>query len=465
LRSAPPEFAASELIRFTHRQALKNDRAWQRELLEEAFALARLARQSYKRSEGISPAIPGAMVVAQILSELAMDRLSLQCSAIIALLEIDPERALELVREMGPLELPVSKCEEASAPNVDVFYQMLLAVTKRCFNDKQKANNEDIAFLETYLHQVNHPAQVAPASRIVRFYGTPEQLDRLLSAFLTALDNVRQDDRTFSTGSFMPAAAELQTLGIFCTQNSKRGEEVFTRLRRYLVEHLSGPRCTDNVLTAAGKPYPVPQAVQAFNQLIEFDGHKVEKITEDEIKPGALGGKAEKPRYWQTPGAVKMKQRFYQVIDGRQRVPVQTDAASPPSSVIQRPAPGTPEEMQAFQEFFAELAAWEPEENVAAADFYHQKCLLYADSFRRIPPSPLLKQVLRDHVNLLSISRTQFNSFPEWFAHLKAGLLNNYNYVFTEARGTLEAVKEALQNSDDPFIQLFLRLSKAPAEK
>lgn len=425
--------------------------------------LARLAKQPYKRPGIISVEMPSAVRYSQTLSELAMDRLSLQCSAVIALLEIAPERALELVREMGPLELPVSRCEEASAPNVDVFYQMLLAVTKRCFTDKQKANHEDIAFLETYLHQVNHPAQVAAASRIVRFYGTPEQLDRLLSAFLTALGDVRHDDRTFSTGSFMPAAAELQTLGIFCTQNSKRGAEVFAHLRRYLVEHLSGPRCTDNVLTATGKPYPVPQAIQAFNQLMELDGHKVEKITEDEIKPGALGGKAEKPRYWQTPGAAQMKQRFYQVIDGRQRVPVQTDAASPPSSVIQRPAPDTPDQMQAFQEFFAELAAWESEANVAAADFYHQKCLLYAEAFRWIPPSPLLKQVLRDYLEMLSSSRSQFNSFPEWFAHFKSGLLSNY--VFTDARGTLEAVKEALQLSDDPFIQLFLRLSKAPAEK
>jgi hypothetical protein len=303
LRSAPPEFAASELVRIASFR-VKNDKDWQRELLEEAFALARQAQQPFKRPVA-SYELVSAVAFAKIVAELGMDRLTLQCAAILALLEVAPQQAVALVREIE-VELPVTKCEEIAAPSVDAFYQMLLTVAKSCFNAKQQEKGEDTAFLESHMRQVNHPAQVAPASRLVRFYGmTPERLDRLLTTFLTALDNVRPDDRAFSNGGNLPSAAELQTLGIFCTQYSKRGEEVFARVRRYLVGQLSGPRCADNVVTATGKPVAIPQAIRDFNQLIAFDGYKVEEITEAEIKPGTLAGKAEKDRYWQTPKAAK----------------------------------------------------------------------------------------------------------------------------------------------------------------
>ena len=440
---------------------IKNDKDWQRDLLEEAFALARQAQQPYKRPAHSSNELLGAVTFAKTVAELDFDRLSLQCAVIRALLEIDPPKALAKVREVDSLELPVTKCEEPTAPNVDAFYQMLLAVANRCFNSNQPEKGEDLAFLETYLRQVNHPAQVAPASRLVRFYGTtPERLERLLNAFLTALDEVRHDDRAFSTSGNLLSAAELQTLGIFCTQYSQRGAAVFARVRQYLVEHLSGPRCSDNALTATGKPVPLPQAVRDFNQLIALDQYKIEEIAEDEIKPGSLGGKAESTRYWQTPKAAKLKQRFYEVMLGK-LLPRPKDAD--PLAVFFTPTdPNTPERMQAFREFFDELAQWEAEENVATTDFYHQKFLLYGEAFRRVPSSPLLKQVLRDYVNLLSSSRTRFSNFPEWYAHFKA-LLNGY--TMAGVQGTIEAVKEALQNSDDPFIQIFLRVSKAPDEK
>ncbi len=438
---------------------IKNDKDWQVELLAEAFAIARQAQLPYKLTQ---PASNEFIMFAKTIAELGMDRLSLQCAVINALLEIDPSRALALMREVDSQELPITKCEEAAAPNVDTFYQMLLTVAKRCFNSQQQEKGEDLAFLETYLRQVNHPAQVAPASRLVRFAGTtPERLDRLLNAFLAALDDVRHDDRVFSNGGNIAAAAELQMLGAFCSQYGKRGAEVFARVRRLLVEQLSGPRCTDNALTATGKPVPLPQAIRDFNQLIAFDDYKLEAITEAEIKPATLGGNAEIVRYWQTPKAARMKQRFYEVMFDHPQ-PRAKDADPNAPRVIIKTDPSSPERMQAFQQFFAELAAWEPEENVALTDFYHQKCLLYDEAFRRVPAGPLLMQVLRDYVNLLSASRAQFKSFPEWYAHFKS---LHSGYVMAGVQGTVEATKEALQKSDDPFIQLFLRLSKAPADK
>jgi hypothetical protein len=156
-----------------------------------------------------------------------------------------------------------------------------------------------------------------------------------------------------------------------------------------------------------------------------------------------------------------MKQRYLEVMLGHLQ-PNPKDVSSPAMRVVIRPDPNSPARRQAFQEFFEELKAWEPEENGSAAEFYHQKCLLYGEALRWVPPSPLLNQVIRDYMNFLSSSRSQFSSFPEWYAHLKT-LLSGY--VMADVMGTIEAAQEALQSSDDPFFKLFLRLSKASAEK
>ncbi|MBI1760961.1 MAG: hypothetical protein HYR56_05935 [Acidobacteria bacterium] len=462
MRSAPPELAASEMTRLAANR-IKNDRDWQVEVLAEAFVLARQAQLPYKLTQPGTNESLSAITFNKTIAELGMDRLSLQCTVIQALLEIDPARALALMREMDALELPITKCEEAAAPNVDVFYQMLMAVAKRSFNARQQERGEDLAFLESYLRQVNHPAQVAPAARLIRLFGTtPERSERLLDVFLTALDDVRQDDRAFSTGGTLVSVAELQTLGIFCTQYTKRGPEVFARVRRYLLEHLNGPRCADNALTANGKPAPLPEAIRNFNQLIALDEYKIEEITADEVKPSSLGGKAQATRHWQMPKAAKLRQQIWDITTGRFMSRIGYNGPPKEVRVIQRPALNTPEQIQAFQEFFEELAHWEQEENVSASDFHHQKLLLYDEAFRWLPPGPLLNQVLQDYLNLLSASRRPFNTFPEWYAHFK---MLTGGYVMNDNRGAVEAALTIVNNSDDPLIQLILRVSKAPAEK
>mgnify|MGYP000990312660 CR=1 FL=1 len=257
--------------------------------------------------------------------------------------------------------------------------------------------------------------------------------------------------------------AELQMLGIYCSQHGNRGAEVLTRVRRFLVEHLSGARCADNVQTATGKQLPLPQSVSEFNQLIALNQYSIEEITEDEIKLGVLGGKAIIPAYWSTPKAARMKQRYAEVMF-EQHVKEATPNAprvitrTVPASAEQR---GTPDRQRAVQEFFAELQAWEPEENVPSTDFYLQKCLLYNEALRWVPDGPVGEQALRTYVEFLSACRPQFNNFPEWFVHVQS---LTQGYVIAGGT-TREWLRAGLKQSSDPFFRLLTRLDKVLVTK
>src|SRR6185436_2145025 len=70
-------------------------------------------------------------------------------------------------------------------------------------------------------------------------------------------------------------------------------------------------------------------------------------------------------------------------------------------------------------EFFQAVEAWEIEPETPAADFYHQKCLLYDAAFEWIQLGAQREQLLRDYLALLSKSREYMPSFGEWYAHLR----------------------------------------------
>lgn len=360
---------------------------------------------------------------------------------------------------------------------------MLIVLAKQGFTREQQERGEDLDFLEPYLRQVDHPAQVAPAARLVRFVGTtPERFDRLLTVFLAALDEVRNDDRAFTqgnnppsaaelltpalrallsrpvVGNNPPSAAELLTLAVFSTQYGQRSDEVLTRLRRYLIEHLNGRRCSDNALSATGKPVAAPQVVRDFNQFIALNQRKLEPIDEDELKPKAQAGAARVFQYWRTPTAAKLQQRFYALQHG------QAQPGSAKEEVVFRsmPEPNPTVWLRQVNDFFQAVEAWEIEPETPSADFYHQKCLLYSAAFEWIQLGAQREQLLRDYLALLSKSRSHIHSFAEWYAHLR-GFMRRYDGP--DRQSQREQVREALQNSGDPFYQLLAKLDKALTPK
>jgi hypothetical protein len=444
---------------------VRNDKDWQRELLEEAFQTARRAKVPFKFSVPKGELLGRRQLVNEI-NALEMDRLSLQCRALQSLVEVDRPRALALVTELEPLQIPLTDCAEPYAPNVDAFYQMLLAVARQGFTTKEQAKNLDLDFVEPYLRQVNHPIQVAPASRLVRFLGTsPARLDRLLNTFLAALDEVRNDDRAFSGGNTLPSAAELLMLGTYSSQHGPRGAEVFARLRGYLVKHLSGSRCSDNVLTANSKPAPTLQIIRDFNQLVEHDQHNIAPIKEDEIKPQAHTGNAAVTEFWRTPTAAKLRQRWFGLTMGEFR-PSEPGTNGRPTMIRTTPDRSSADWEQSFKEFLQDVRDWPPEIEMTRNDLGHQKGLLYTRVFDFGGHTPNPRQCQNDLEFLLEI-REHFPTFHEWYVHANV-MLNRYRspiYRYPGKSQFLEPFQEALRNTRDPLFQLLVKLDAAFAQK
>lgn len=464
MRSAPPEFAASQLVKIAE-SLIKNDKDWQRELLEESFQTAKLAKVPFKLTVSKGELLGWRQLVSDIHA-LELDRLSLQCRALQSLVEVERQRALALVTELEPLQLPLTDCAEPYAPNVDAFYQMLLAVARQGFTAKEQEKNLDLDFVEPYLRQVNHPLQVAPASRLVRFLGTsPARLNRLLNAFLAALDEVRNDDRAFSGSNTLPSAAELLMLGTYSSQHGPRGAEVFARLRGYLVKHLSGSRCSDTVLTASGNPAPAPQIIREFNQLIEHDRHNIAPIKEDEIKPQAHAGNATVTEFWRAPTAAKLRQRWFSLMMGEFR-PGEPGTDGRPTIIRVGPDRGSAGWQQSFKEFLQDVRDWQPEIEMTRNDLSHQKGLLYTRAFDFGGYTPNPRQCQNDLEFLLEI-REHFPTFPEWYVHANV-MLSRYRAPIYRHPGKsqfFEPFQEALRNARDPFFQLLTKLDAAFAQK
>lgn len=463
LRSAPPEFASSQLVRIAE-TLVKNDKDWQRELLEESFQIAQLAKVRFKLSAPKGELLGRHQLVNDI-NALEMDRLSLQCRALQSLVEIDPQRALARVVELEPLQIPLTDCTELYAPNVDAFYQMLLTVARQGFTASEQAKNLDLDFVEPYLRQMNHPVQVLPASRLVRFLGTsPARLDRLLNAFLAALDEVRNDDRAFTGSNNLPSAAELLMLGTYCSQHGPRGAEVLARLRGYLVKQLSGTRCYDNVMATKGKPLPPPQIIRDFNQLVENDQHSVRPIADDEIKPQTHAGRSFVLQFWLTPTASNLKRRWYGLTMGEIRF-IEAEANGKPAVTRTTPNRSSADWQQSFKEFLQNVRDWQPESEMTRNDLGHQKGFLYTRAFDFGFHTPNPRQCQGEVEFLLEI-RDYLATFPEWYVHANVMLSRHRSplYRYPGKSQFLEPFQETLQNSRDPFFQLLVKLDAAFAQ-
>jgi len=122
---------------------------------------------------------------------------------------------------------------------------------------------------------IQSPSQVAPALKLLDEVGLSEQTrNELMAGFAVALDRVNGGDREF-------AASEALLMGAAVPEMH---ETVFLpTLRAYIVRHVSGPRCSDQI-----KAGQLPESATQFNRLIsriDPDGAQFHPITAEEAAP------------------------------------------------------------------------------------------------------------------------------------------------------------------------------------
>lgn len=439
-RTAPPEAAADLLIRLAESDRI-TDRAWKRELLEEAFRFAANAQQPIKRVS-----LPGSDrdSRAGYLSTAFnhnLDSLSLRNRAVTAMLTVDRQLARQLFSEISPrLPLQALNCEDALVYDVSDFYETLTRIAQTTFSPEEIQRGDDIYFVTPYVENMTSSAQVAPiASTILALRTSPNGVSMLVHAFGAALSRISGDDRSF-TYSLMRDSELINSVIRMAAQYDREGAppvDLLRACRIYLVNNLRANRCADNVTIGGQNSIDY---VNAINGMLYRDN----PISADEIRPARVEGTPRVNLYWQTSESQRLLSTIRELrfsSEGRQL----TDAEKQ-----------SPRWQQNLIQFQTQLADWSGRGEDTRSDYLHQKSVLYQGLIEIVPAGAARNDVIRGYIRFLTEPEMQQVSQMEWFSHA--------NYLIERARTSQGTERTRflgmLENSNNPSLQLYAYLIK-----
>lgn len=400
--SAPPEFAADALLRIVESGRVEN-RDWKRELLRQAFDVAGRAQQPIRRVP-----IPGSQADTRsgargAAMKLGLDALSLECRAIRDMLPIDPAQAREMFSTLAKPRLDPLSCDESLVYDADDFYGALQQIVSSAFTPAEREKDDHVHFLTTYLSGITAHAELAPAARAIAAVNfTPAQFEVAEGVFLTKLETVAHDDRSFSV-AVGPLQQAISSLALAAAHEGFSPQDIVRGFRKYLVSNLSGARCQDNVgvsthAIAAGR------AVDWFNTQFRGDAPAIQY---DEIRPSSTEGSAKIEPYWQS-------------ADAKQ---IMSDVKALRFSPQDRPLSGaersTPEWKLALSEVLSKLENWQPGAEASEDDYFNEKAIVYEALLELTPAGDERDKILTAYVSFLAGSNMQQQSPVEWFWHAR----------------------------------------------
>ena len=401
-RSAPPEIGADGLIRLAESD-LVTGKARKRELLEEAFRLAAGAGQPFKRLYVGGEVDTRAGYLGHAFS-LQLDALTLQCRAVRAMLAVDKQKAREIFATIPPrLKLPPLGCEDALVYDVGIFYDTLRMVAAETFSAEEKGQDLHVQFVNSYVDAMASPSQVGPVSiAITSLNPTAPQLSLLVGTFGRALKQIAGDDRSFTYSMTRDASVfnAVKELAVASERKNVPPRELLEEFRSYLVRHLSGKRCADNL---SGPSPEEPRYVEAANNILRLDT----PISPDETKPAEIGGRVNTYAYWKSQDARRLSAKIRKLRFGRGARPL-TDAEK-----------DNPEWRTELADFLTDLANWNGRGEKAEADFFHQKSVLYVASLKLLPPGQQQEVVLQSYLAFATNSTMQKESPVEWLMQVR----------------------------------------------
>jgi hypothetical protein len=447
-QSAPPEFAADTTLRLAESEKIKDEK-WKRQLLEDAFRIASEAKQPCKRTY-----LPGSHVDTRTgyranALQLNLDRLSLQCRSVKAMLGMDKERARELFKEISQLKLPPLTCQDSLVYDISVYYQTATSIAQTAFSDKEVQRGEHIYFAQLCVENINTPAQIEPAANLILSIKTsPSQLETLINLFTRALGKISGDDRSFSIPDHpLAVLGAIDQLSKLCIQQKISTDELLTSFRKYLVNHFSAARCRDTVNNPQQKSVETKLITYFNNHLrtaTDTDQNKILPLSGDEIKPAKIEGSTGVHPYWTSPKSKNLLSRVQNLNFKSQENPF------------------TEEEKQGAEwqwrlaQFLTDMAAWNADDEKSEEDYFHQKSVLYYGIIEITPTSRYRDNVVHDLIIFLSNSKLQKSNPVEWFLHVN-DLMRISRSSSSEDRGK---ILEALKHSGSTALYVYAEMER-----
>lgn len=279
-RALPPEFRADILLRLAQ-SPLITQTPWKQELIEEAFWSGSHASFPYlQHADGRSDSVATNAVRAN-----GLEAMTLQARAVQEMLPLNSGKALHLFDQIQPMTLPKLACSNPLTPDVADYYQTAVLVFQNSFTAKQRANGEDRLWLKQLVASVDAPAQVPPVMETVFAVKlAPDQRRDLLSQLAANLREIYRSDREYG-------ATETALVSALASARIRSPEAAvfLPTLRSYIVRHLKGQRCTENV-PVSGR---IAKSAEQFNSLVaKLDPaeSRWKRISAEEAKSVGDGG-------------------------------------------------------------------------------------------------------------------------------------------------------------------------------
>ena len=442
-QSVPPEFTADLLIQLVESGQIK-DAKRKRELLVEAFYAAAKAREP-AHLNGI-PATPvdtraGYRVNA---ARSGLDALSLQCRAIRALVALSKKKARLLFDEIK-FKLEPLNCSDAFIQDGGEFFNTLLVVARTTFSAEEMQRSEHVSFVENHLSKLNSPDEVEAAAKILISLPTTDlELMALGRALTASLKRIASDYRSFSGSRSFPGNS-LREIVLMFNSRGLSSDDLLESYRTFVVNQLSGSRCADTGATNEQQRFE-SGLVGYFNNSVGLLAYKkLTPISDDEIKPAKLDGRAETEAYWTSTKASKLLEA------GRSL------RFSPIGKDFSDEDKQSAEWQSQLSEIVRELADWGPEDEKSDEDYFHQKAVLYNALLETIPAHAqydgVRDEAFRDFTNMLSTSPLQKDKPAEWFLHAKT-LIDRVNKAQPAER---ERLVNLINSSRSTVLQLYVQ--------
>jgi len=392
--SVQPEFASDILLRVATSVKV-TDPAWKRELLEQGFQRANAAHEAYRRTAILlqPDTRPGALMQAY---DTRLDRISLQARAVLAMLPLDPDRAMELF-DFIDFYLQPASCVDPLIPAADEYYNALAQISRYMARGDAHARADAFQLLVFYMWRARLPSEMPAIVRAIRAL----EPDRLETVYLdgvlrSILAHSERDARGFSSvgldlvGKMSDLADDEQALGL-------TPAILMQAVRQYLIEQLTGPRCADSVTEG-----PI---VGAFNAALRARGiiaHDLQPIAVKDIRPSRIGPPARIESYWRVPEARQLHD-----LPGKLHGP---DRQPLPEAM--RRAAAWKADADAF---LADVERWTGARELTEADNLYQRGVLFASIFDLSPHADLRARALRGLIDALRHSMVGRERPALWF--------------------------------------------------
>jgi hypothetical protein len=432
-RDLPPEFAADLLLRLAS-SPLVTEKKWQAELIDEAYWSGGRSPLPYQQWADRMDSLPTRQVRANRL-----EALTLQTRAIQAMLSLDPGRALRMDEEMGPLVLPDPDCSEIITPDVSAYYRTAGAVFERSFTPTQRKEEADIVFLKRMIAAIDAPAEIPPALQtILAVKVTSEQRVVLLNALAGRMDRVAGSDRSFGVTEatlvpeFRPDLAEAPAF--------------VAALRTYILRHVRGRRCADNIVPA-GK---VSKSVTQFNDLVfklDPGGERFKPIPESEARPMADAGSYQPHLLWKSPRARAVLAALQWLHHGN-RQPFEEHMWT----LEER---STTEWLEHFQETLKLMDDWKESSENSPDEYLCMVTDALSDMAALAPPGRTRDTAMSTYLEVLEEHYASVENRNLWFTQFRQML---YRARFSKDPADKTWILNAMARSKNPIIALYARI-------